>query len=137
MRQNKAKPYMPATLQICAMLLVFVVASSPAVAETEALVSDETTNALAISMEGYAPDKTEWSKKASAKYEKNKDRGGPLRCCQFEGMGRCQGKECGGDGRERSHCVPSSRASRSRERKARKPRGTRTPSRRKWATVAE
>ena len=77
MKQNKAKPYMPATLQICAMLLVFVVVSSPAVAETEPLVSDETTNALEISMEGYAPDKTEWSKKASAKYEKNKDHGGP------------------------------------------------------------
>ena len=59
------------------MLLLIAIVSGSAIAATESATTGETTNVLEASMRGYAPDKSEWSEKASAKYEKNKDRGGP------------------------------------------------------------
>jgi len=54
--------------------------STITVATAASVATSESTNPLELSMQGYAPDKSEWSEKASAKYEKTKDRkdrGGP------------------------------------------------------------
>lgn len=58
------------------MFLFFSFVSSLAVASTEPLVASETPDSIELSMKDYVPDKTEWSEKASAKYEKTKDGGG-------------------------------------------------------------
>lgn len=58
------------------MFLFFSCVSSLAVASTEPLVASETPDSIELSMKDYVPDKTEWSEKASAKYEKTKDGGG-------------------------------------------------------------
>ena len=60
----------------CAVFLFFSLVNCPAIASTEPVVASETTNSIELSMKGYVPDKTGWSEKASAKYEKTKDGGG-------------------------------------------------------------
>jgi len=61
---------------LCAVVLFFSFVSCPAIASTEPVATSETKNSIEISMKGYVPDKTDWSEKASAKYEKTKDGGG-------------------------------------------------------------
>ena len=61
---------------MCAAFVVFSCVCSFAIASTEQVVASETNNSIELSMKDYAPDKTEWSAKASAKYEKRKDGGG-------------------------------------------------------------
>jgi len=58
------------------MFLFFSFVSSLAIASTEPLVASEAPDSIELSMQDYVPDKTEWSEKASAKYEKTKDGGG-------------------------------------------------------------
>lgn len=77
MKQKKVNLHFVGAFQLCLMLLLFATLSGSAVAATQTAATVETTNALEISMQGYEPDKSEWSEKASAKYEKTKDRGGP------------------------------------------------------------
>ncbi len=62
---------------ICAVLLFVLFLSPPVIATTETDTVSATLQTLEIDLQDYAPDKTEWSEKASAKYEKTKDGGGP------------------------------------------------------------
>lgn len=72
-----SNPHYPGSLLAGIVLLFIVVVGGPVSAATEPEINSETTNTLEIIMQGYAPDKTEWSKKASDKYEKTKGGGGP------------------------------------------------------------
>lgn len=73
--QKKTSLKKPGALRICSMLLIYVFIGGIAIAATDPIATEETSNALVASLQGYAPDKSEWSEKASAKYEKTKDRG--------------------------------------------------------------
>lgn len=77
MKQINPTPYCQTVSLICAAFLFVAAASGPAIAAAEPVATGETTKTLEINTEGYAPDKSEWSEKASARYEKTKDGGGP------------------------------------------------------------
>ena len=61
---------------MCALVFFLSFAANPALASTEQAVAGESNNPIELSMKDYVPDKTDWSEKASAKYEKTKDGGG-------------------------------------------------------------
>ena len=87
MKQKNVNLHLVGACQLCLMLLLLATLSDPAVAATQTAATGETTNALEISMQGYEPDKSEWSEKASAKYEKTKDRGGaPMAVLTIDGL---------------------------------------------------
>lgn len=77
MKHINSTPQYPVAFLTGIVLFFAAVISVPVIAATEAVVSNDTSNALEASMQGYEPDKSEWSEKASAKYEKTKDGGGP------------------------------------------------------------
>ena len=77
MKHINPNPYSKGVLLICAVFLFVAVVSGPAIAVTEPVATSEASETLEINMEGYAPDKSEWSEKASARYEKTKGGGGP------------------------------------------------------------
>ena len=74
MKQIKSTPYLSGLSLLC--VLFFSFAANPALASTEQAVAGESNNPIELSMKDYVPDKTDWSEKASAKYEKTKDGGG-------------------------------------------------------------
>jgi sortase A len=76
MKHKTSTPHLSGSSPLFAMFLFFSFVSSLAVASTEPLVASETPDSIELSMKDYVPDKTEWSEKASAKYEKTKDGGG-------------------------------------------------------------
>ena len=76
MKQKTPTQHLSGSSLSCAVFLFFSFVSSPAIASTGPVVASETTNSIELSMKGYVPDKTDWSEKASAKYEKTKDGGG-------------------------------------------------------------
>jgi len=85
MKQETSTKHSSGSLLLCAVFLLFYLVNSLAIASTESLVASETTNSIELSMKDYAPDKTEWSEKASAKYEKTKDGGGvPMAVLKIE-----------------------------------------------------
>jgi len=87
MKQKKVNLHLVGAFQLCLMLLLFATLSGSAIAATQTAATGETTNALEISMQGYEPDKSEWSEKATAKYEKTKDRGGaPMAVLTIDGL---------------------------------------------------
>lgn len=61
---------------LCAVFLFLSCVSSLSIASTETPAAGETPHSIELSMRDYVPDKTDWSEKASAKYEKTKDGGG-------------------------------------------------------------
>ena len=75
-KQNSATPYLSGLSLMCAVFLFFSCFSSLTIASTEPEVASEAANSIELSMKDYVPDKTDWSEKASAKYEKTKDGGG-------------------------------------------------------------
>lgn len=76
MNQKSFAPYVSKRLLVYAVSLFVPLVCGPAIAATEPVAGVETVASLEMSMEGYVPDKTDWSEKASAKYEKRKDGGG-------------------------------------------------------------
>lgn len=76
MKQKTPTPHSSGLSLLCTVFLFISFLVSPVMASTESVVASESTDSLELSMKGYVPDKTEWSEKASAKYEKNKDGGG-------------------------------------------------------------
>lgn len=76
MKLKFSNPYRSKWPFAYAVSLLISLVCGLAIANTEPVTSVETVASLEMSMEGYAPDKTEWSEKASAKYEKTKDGGG-------------------------------------------------------------
>lgn len=77
MKSKFSTAHFSGPLLICAVLLFVLFLSPPVIATTETDTVSATLQTLEIDLQDYAPDKTEWSEKASAKYEKTKDGGGP------------------------------------------------------------
>lgn len=77
MKQSISTSYPQRTLLICTVFLLVAGISGPAVSATESVANSENIKTLEIDMRGYAPDKSEWSEKASTRYEQKKNSGGP------------------------------------------------------------
>ena len=85
MTQQATATYSPGFLTLGVVFFLISSLVCPVIASTEPVVTGETSNSLELSMKGFVPDKTDWSEKASAKYEKTKDgRGVPLAMLTIE-----------------------------------------------------
>jgi len=76
MKQISSATYLSVFSLLCVVFLILSSVSGPTIASTEPPATGDTTHSIELSMRDYVPDKTEWSEKASAKYEKTKDGGG-------------------------------------------------------------
>jgi len=76
MNQKTPHSYLSGLSLLYIVLMVISFLVNPVIASTESEATSEATDSFELSMKGYVPDKTEWSEKASAKYEKTKDGGG-------------------------------------------------------------
>ena len=85
MKLELFSPRLSAPLLIFAVFLFLTHGNRPALATTEAADAIGTEQLQKIDMEGYAPNQTDWSEKAIAKYEKTKSGGGsPLAVLTIE-----------------------------------------------------
>lgn len=76
MRQQPRANHLSVLLPLGIVFFVISSLVSPVSASAEPVATSEKTNTVELSMKGFVPDKTDWSEKASAKYEKTKDGGG-------------------------------------------------------------
>ena len=78
-------PRIPLLQLTCTVIIILSFYGFPALATTQADVTEGLQQTLQIDMESYTPDQTDWSAKQIAKYEKKKNTGGlPLAMLKIE-----------------------------------------------------